>query len=146
MTCPIPNFWNCTGLDANEIESSLVQVMAWCWSGNKLLSGPLLTNISVAIWHHQKVMRTSYFSIYFMGYAISKVHFCLLTLYMLCFFRENINIYLHFMSFLHTTETRVVEIPPRVIHRTCLFYIINIMAADVLAMQGAKASATMILT
>ena len=30
------------------------------------------------------------------------------------FFRENINIYLHFMSFLHTNKTQVVEIPPRV--------------------------------
>ena len=28
--------------------------------------------------------------------------------------RENINIYLHFMSFLHTNKTHVVEIPPRV--------------------------------
>ena len=30
------------------------------------------------------------------------------------FLRENINIYLHFMSFLHTNKTQVVEIPPRV--------------------------------
>ena len=30
------------------------------------------------------------------------------------FFRGNINIYLHFMSFLHTNKTQVVEIPPRV--------------------------------
>ena len=30
------------------------------------------------------------------------------------FFRENINIYLHFMSFLHSNKTQVVEIPPRV--------------------------------
>ena len=30
------------------------------------------------------------------------------------FLRENINIYLHFMSFLHTNKTHVVEIPPRV--------------------------------
>ena len=30
------------------------------------------------------------------------------------FFRENINIYLHFMSFFHTNKTQVVEIPPRV--------------------------------
>ena len=30
------------------------------------------------------------------------------------FFRENMNIYLHFMSFLHTNKTQVVEIPPRV--------------------------------
>ena len=30
------------------------------------------------------------------------------------FFRENINIYSHFMSFLHTYKTQVVEIPPRV--------------------------------
>ena len=38
----------------------------------------------------------------------------LLTLYVLFFSRENINIYLHFMSFLHTKKTEVVEIPPRV--------------------------------
>ena len=30
------------------------------------------------------------------------------------FFRENINIYLHLMSFLHINKTQVVEIPPRV--------------------------------
>ena len=30
------------------------------------------------------------------------------------FLRENINIYLHFMSFLHTNKTQVVEISPRV--------------------------------
>ena len=28
------------------------------------------------------------------------------------FFRENINIYLHFMSFIHTNQTQAVEIPP----------------------------------
>ena len=51
------------------------------------------------------------------------------------------------MSFLHTNKTQVVEIPPRVRQGpTRLFYIINIMAADVLATQGARASATMILT
>ena len=30
------------------------------------------------------------------------------------FFRENINIYLHFLLFLHTNKTQVAEIPPRV--------------------------------
>ena len=30
------------------------------------------------------------------------------------FFRGNINLYLHFMSFLHTNKTQVVEIPPQV--------------------------------
>ena len=30
------------------------------------------------------------------------------------FLRENISIYLHFMLFLHTNKTQVVEIPPRV--------------------------------
>ena len=29
------------------------------------------------------------------------------------FFKENIKIYLHFMSFLHMNKTQVVEIPPR---------------------------------
>ena len=33
------------------------------------------------------------------------------------FFTENINIWLHFMSFFHTKKTRVVEIPPRVKQR-----------------------------
>ena len=33
------------------------------------------------------------------------------------FFRGNINIYLHLMSFLHTNKTQVVEIPPRVRQR-----------------------------
>ena len=39
--------------------------------------------------------------------------FLILTLYMLNF-SVNINIYLHFMSFLHTNKTQVIEIPPRV--------------------------------
>ena len=30
------------------------------------------------------------------------------------FFRVNINIYLHFMTFLHINKTQLVEIPPRV--------------------------------
>ena len=33
------------------------------------------------------------------------------------FVRENINISLHFMSFLHTNKTQVAEIPPRVRRR-----------------------------
>ena len=36
--------------------------------------------------------------------------------------------------------------PPSSKIRTCLFYIVNIMGADVLATQGARASATMIFT
>ena len=31
--------------------------------------------------------------------------------------RENINMYLHFMSFLHTNKTQVAEIPPGVRRR-----------------------------
>ena len=49
------------------------------------------------------------------------------------------NIYLHFMSFLYTNKTQVVEIPLRV--RQGPAY-----SAEVLATQGARASATMILT
>ena len=30
------------------------------------------------------------------------------------FFRGNINIYLHFMSFLRTNKTQIVEVPPRI--------------------------------
>ena len=57
------------------------------------------------------------------------------------FFRENINIYLHFMSFLHINKTGSSNSWLSKT-RTCLFYIINIMAAEVLATP----SETMILT
>ena len=48
------------------------------------------------------------------GLTISRNHATFLTLYVLFFLRKNINIYSHFMSFFHTNETQVVEIPPRV--------------------------------
>ena len=59
-----------------------------------------------------------------------------------------INIYLHLMSFLHTSKTQVVEIPPWVRQGPAYstYRVINIMAADVLATQGARAWAAMILT
>ena len=60
------------------------------------------------------------------------------------YFLGNIS-YLQFISFLHTDMTQVVYIPPHKIS-TYLFYIVNIMGTDVLAIQGARASATMILT
>ena len=53
--------------------------------------------------------------------------------------------YLHFMSFLHTDMLKIIEILPRIRPGLNLFYMVNIMFADVLAMQGARASATMIL-
>ena len=40
----------------------------------------------------------------------------------------------------------VVEILPQIRKRIYTFYLVNIMAAGVLAMQGARASAAMILT
>ena len=62
-------------------------------------------------------------------------------------FRGNKNIYLHFMSFLHTDMTQVVEMLPSSSKiRTYLFNMVNIMCADVLAPCVARASATMILT
>ena len=62
------------------------------------------------------------------------------------FFKGNKNIYLPFMSFLHIDMMQVVEILPQVRQELNLLYIVNIMGADVLATQGAKASATMIFT
>ena len=51
------------------------------------------------------------------------------------------------MPFFHIDITQVVEILPQVSKiRTYLFYIVNIMGADVLPTQGARASATMIMT
>ena len=49
------------------------------------------------------------------------------------------------MSFLHIDMTQVIEILSQRT-RTYLFYIVNIMGADVLAMQGARTSAAMIWT
>ena len=48
------------------------------------------------------------------------------------------------MSYLHIDLTQVFEILPQVWQE--LFYMINVMGADVLASQGARASATMIYT
>ena len=61
------------------------------------------------------------------------------------FFRGNKNIYSHLMSLLHIDMTQEVEILPQV-SQVYLFYIVNIMGADVLATQGARAPAPMILT
>ena len=60
------------------------------------------------------------------------------------FFRENINMYLHYMSFLHTDMQKIIEILPH-IRPGLIYFTVIIMVADVLATQGAKASATMIL-
>ena len=49
------------------------------------------------------------------------------------FFRGNLNIYSYFVSFLHIDTTQVFEILPQNKTGTHLFYIVNIMASDVLA-------------
>ena len=60
------------------------------------------------------------------------------------FFWGIINIYLHFMSFFHIDLTQVLKTLTQV--RAYIFYIVNIMAGDILARLGARASAAMILT
>ena len=51
------------------------------------------------------------------------------------------------MSLLNNDMTQVVEILPLTSKkRINLFYIVNIMGADIMATQGAGASATMIFT
>ena len=47
--------------------------------------------------------------------------------------RRKINIYLHFMSLLHIDMTQVLKNPSSSKTRTCWFYKVNIIAADVLA-------------
>ena len=71
-----------------------------------------------------------------------------LKLNLLCakFFRGNKNIYEHFMLFLYIDMTQVIGILPHGRRRLCLFHIANIMAADDLAMQGTRASTSMVLT
>ena len=61
------------------------------------------------------------------------------------FIRGNTNIYLCFMSFLHIDMICSWK-PSSSMTRTYLFYIVNIMGADVLATQGARALAAMIFT
>ena len=62
------------------------------------------------------------------------------------FFRGNKNIYLHFISFLHIDLPEVVEILPQVRQGLAYSNLVNIMAVDDLATQGARASAAMTLT
>ena len=61
------------------------------------------------------------------------------------FFRGNMNIYLHFMPLFHIDMTQIVEIHPHV-RPGPAYSIVNIMAADDLATQGARASAPMMFT
>ena len=61
-------------------------------------------------------------------------------------FKQNINIYLYFYVIPPRWYDTGSWNPSSSKTRTYLFYIVNIMAADVLAMQGARASATMIMT
>ena len=75
---------------------TLVQIMAWRRSGDKPLSEPMM----VSLLTHICVTRPQWVN------PLRAI-----------FFRENINIYLHFMSVLHTNKTQVVEIPPRVRQR-----------------------------
>ena len=61
------------------------------------------------------------------------------------FFIENINMYLQLISFLHTDIWHDTDSSSSCKTRTYLFYIVNVMDADVLVPQGATASATMIM-
>ena len=106
-------------------KSSLVQVMAWHHTGKNPLSETILTKMSntYAITWPQQVNP-------------------------LCakFFNRNINMYLHFLSFLHTDMTccwNPSSCKTRAYRLDC---IVNIMIADDLATQGARASVAMILT
>ena len=63
---------------------------------------------------------------------------------MLNFSEENLNMYLHLIPpHWHAINSWN---PFWYKTRTCLFYIVNIMVADAVAMQGARVSAAMILT
>ena len=68
-----------------------------------------------------------------------------LTLYMLNFSEDAyIDMYLHFMSFLQIDMAQVIEILPQV-RKELSYSTVSTMGADVLATQGARASATMII-
>ena len=69
----------------------------------------------------------------------------ILTLYMLNFQREQKHIFTFYVIPPHWHNTSSWN-PSLSKTRTYLFYIVNIMAADVLVTEGARASATMILT
>ena len=75
-------------------KPALVQVMAWRRIGDKPFRESMMTPFTDPyMWHYGEDG---------------------LTLYVLFFFRGNINIYLHFVSFLHIDTTQVVEILPQI--------------------------------
>ena len=99
--------------------------MAWRRSGDKPLSEPIM----VSLLTHICVTRPHW---------VNPLH--------AKFFRGNINIYFTFYVIPpHWYDTGSWN-PSSSNTRTYLSYIVNIMAADVLVTQGARASATMILT
>ena len=78
----------------------------------------ILVLYHLKIWYHSSSTSKD-FTVYFFQQCWHWIRYNAtwwihLTLLRAIFFRENINIYLHFMSFLHTNKPQVVEIPPRV--------------------------------
>ena len=68
-----------------------------------------------------------------------------LALYVMSFL-WNIIMYLHLMSFIHTETSQVVGKSSSWKAKTLLSYIVNTMAADGLATQGARTSVAMVFT
>ena len=88
---------SCTSLESSNKESSIVSWVGVCFSAHDLgFSNVPFTTPSCGQHAHHFICT----GIFTFNPLRAK------------FFRENINIYLHFMSFLHTNKTNVVEIPP----------------------------------
>ena len=122
-------------------RSSLAQIMACCLFSTKPLSEPMLVyfypnpreQIPVIFQSNQTslIRENDFENVDCKMSAVLSQPPCvpLRTI----FFRGNINIYLHFMPFLQIDRPQVLKILPQVRERTYTFYIVNIMAADVLA-------------
>ena len=98
--------------------SLLVQVMApihfisYCWIFVKWTLGNKLNEILFEI--HQFLCEKMHLKMLSAKWCPFCSGLIMLTLYVLNFFRGNINIYLHSMSFLHIDMTQVVEILPQI--------------------------------
>ena len=107
------NFSNCSSIKTLIFAKFLMSVVMSIVIGIKF---------SDTIWHHQVTMSHYWMSTDYGGFKIiqqvnteiTAQSFKMLNPLRAKFFRENINISLHFMSFLHTNKTHVVEIPPRI--------------------------------
>ena len=146
---PVSQSWR--PLTCGGCEWTAHQSIPWCWGPCFHTGSPWRWTASTQRWMVLETARKSFHSNHTCESFLTphrlgqnKWHILRYLVYVLyqfyifnplraTFFRVIINIYLQFMSFLHIDMAHVLKNPPSSKIRTYIFYLVNIMSADVLA-------------